>query len=35
MRKPTTFDGVEEALQETARLYRNALWRDAEVHVEL
>jgi len=34
-RKPTTFDGVEEALQDTARLYRKALWRDAEVHVEL
>ena len=35
MRKPRTFDSVEEALQETARLYRKALWRDAEVTVEV
>src|SRR3984893_16912547 len=35
MRKPRTFDSVEEALQETARLYRKALWRDAEVPVEV
>jgi hypothetical protein len=34
MRKPRTFDNVE-ALQETARLYRKALWRDAEVTVEV
>ena len=35
MRQPTTFDSVEEALQETARLYRKALWRDADVYVEI
>jgi hypothetical protein len=35
MRKPRTFDSVEEALQETARLYRKALWRGAEVTVEI
>ena len=26
-RKPNTYNGVEEALQETARLYRKALGR--------
>jgi hypothetical protein len=35
MRKPTTFGGVEEALQETAQLYRKALWRDANAYVEV
>jgi hypothetical protein len=35
MRKPTTFDSVEEALQETARLYRKALWRDAAARIEI
>ena len=35
MRKPTTFDSVEKALQETARLYRKALWRDADAYVEI
>jgi hypothetical protein len=35
MRKPATFDSVEEALQETARLYRKALWRDAAVYIEI
>jgi hypothetical protein len=35
MRKPATFDSVEKALQETARLYRKALWRDADVYVEI
>jgi hypothetical protein len=34
-RKPRTFDSVEEALQETARLYRKALWSDAECYVEI
>ena len=29
-RKPTTFDSVEEALEDTARLYRKALWADAD-----
>jgi hypothetical protein len=35
MRKPRTFDGVEEALNETARLYRKALWTDAGAYVEI
>jgi hypothetical protein len=35
MRKPTTYDSIEAALQETARFYRKALWRDAEVYVEV
>lgn len=34
-RKPRTFDGVEEALQETARLYRKSLWVDADAYVEV
>src|SRR5262249_4520156 len=35
MRKPDTFNSVEEALQETARLYRKSLWRDADAYVEV
>jgi hypothetical protein len=35
MRKPRAFDSVEEALQETARLYRKALWSDADTYVEV
>ena len=35
MRKPTTWDSIEAALQETARFYRKALWRDAEAYVEI
>ena len=34
-RKPRTFDSVEEALKETARLYRKALWTDADAYVEI
>jgi hypothetical protein len=34
-RKPRTFDSVEQALQETARLYRKALWTDADCYVEV
>jgi hypothetical protein len=34
-RKPRTFIGVEEALQESARLYRKALWADAHAYVEV
>jgi hypothetical protein len=34
-RKPQTFDSVEQALNETARLYRKALWADADVYVEI
>jgi hypothetical protein len=35
MRKPTTYDGIEDALESTARLYRKSLWRDAETYVEV
>jgi hypothetical protein len=34
-RKPRTFDGVGEALNETARLYCKALWADADCYVEI
>jgi hypothetical protein len=34
-RKPNTFDGIEDALQETARFYRKSLWTDADAHVEM
>jgi hypothetical protein len=34
-RKPNTFDSVEEALEETARLYRKSLWADADAYVEV
>lgn len=32
---PNTFESISEALNDTARLYRRALWRDAEVYVEV
>ena len=35
MRKPASFDSVEAALQDTARHYRKALWRDSDVVVEV
>src|SRR5262249_1387996 len=35
MRKPRTHDGVEEALRDTARLYRQSLWTDASSYVEI
>lgn len=35
IRKPTSFDSVEDALQETARHYRRNLWRDADEYVEI
>jgi hypothetical protein len=34
-RKPRTFGSVEEALEDTARLYRKALWADADAYVEI
>ena len=34
-RKPRTFDSVEDALQDTARFYRKALWNDADCYVEI
>lgn len=35
MRRPRTYDGWEDALQSTARLYRKSLWADSEVEVEI
>ena len=35
MRKPRTHDSVEEALRDTARFYRKALWADADSYVEI
>jgi hypothetical protein len=35
MRKPRSFDGVEQALADTARLYRKNLWKDADDYVEV
>jgi hypothetical protein len=34
-RKPNTFGSVEEALEETARLYRKSLWAGADAYVEI
>jgi hypothetical protein len=34
-RKPQTFDGVEEALESTAKFYRKDLWASAECYVEV
>lgn len=34
-RKPDTYDSIEEALRETARLYRKRLWSDAGAYVEV
>jgi hypothetical protein len=34
-RKPTTYGSIEQALRETARLYRRDLWTDAGRHVEI
>jgi hypothetical protein len=34
-RKPRTFNSVEEALEDTARLYRKALWAEADAYVEI
>jgi hypothetical protein len=34
-RKPQTFGSVEEALQDTAKFYRKALWIDANSYVEI
>src|SRR5262245_44122631 len=35
MRKPKSYDSIEDALQETARLYRRNLWRDTEDYIEI
>jgi hypothetical protein len=34
-RKPDTFDSIEQALVDTARFYRKALWRDQDCYVEV
>lgn len=34
-RKPSTFRSIEDALNETAALYRKSLWTDAENYVEI
>ena len=34
-RKPDTFTSVQQALEETARFYRKALWADADAYVEV
>jgi hypothetical protein len=35
MRKPRTFGGIEEALQNCAAFYRKSLWRNAGAYVEI
>lgn len=35
MRKPRSFESIEEALQDTAATYRRAVWRDLPVYVEV
>jgi hypothetical protein len=35
MRKPRSFDSIEDALETTARTYRSNLWRDANDYVEI
>ncbi|MCC5974727.1 MAG: hypothetical protein JJT81_11825, partial [Rubellimicrobium sp.] len=35
MRRPRTFDGWQDALDATARLYRKSLWAESEVEVEI
>jgi hypothetical protein len=34
-RKPRTFDSVEDALNETARFYRKALWNEIDAYAEV
>jgi hypothetical protein len=35
MRKPKSFNGVEDALEATARLYRKNLWAESDAYVEV
>jgi hypothetical protein len=35
MRKPNSYDGVADAIDATARLYRRNLWRDIDEYVEI
>lgn len=34
-RKPRTFGSIQQALEDTAQLYRRALWNDADEYVEI
>jgi hypothetical protein len=34
-RKPVTFDSIDEALTDTAAIYRKALWRDVDSYIEI
>jgi hypothetical protein len=34
-RRPTTYNSVEDALEETAAFYRKPLWNEADVYVEI
>ena len=34
-RKPTTFNSIEAALDDTAKFYRKALWREIDAYVEV
>ncbi len=35
MRKPNTWSSLEDALEETARFYRRALWQEQDSYVEV
>ena len=35
MRKPRSYNGVEDALRQTAMLYRHSLWADADAYIEV
>lgn len=35
MRKPTSYDSVQDAIEATARMYRRNLWRDSSDYVEV
>ena len=35
MRKPSSYDGLADLIDQTARLYRRNLWRDADAYVEV
>jgi hypothetical protein len=34
-RKPSTYSSIQQALDDTARLYRKALWNDADAYLEV
>ena len=35
IRRPTTYDSVQAAIDDTARFYRKSLWRDIDGYVEV